>query len=73
MNDFRRTRRRVTAFANKRPLDAELELEMAAHIEMAIEENVARGMTGAEARRQAMIRFGGMELAKDRHRRREDL
>jgi predicted permease len=49
-------------------MDAELEAELAAHLEMATEENVARGMTAEEARRQALVRFGGVNVAKDRHR-----
>ena len=42
--------------------------EMAAHLDLAIEENLARGMSAGEARRQAMVRFGGMEAAKEIHR-----
>ena len=41
---------------------------MAAHIELAIEENLKRGMPAEEARRSAMIRFGGLEQAKQHHR-----
>src|ERR1700675_1504551 len=49
-------------------LDTELDAEMAAHLELAIEENLQRGMPPEEARRQALIRFGGVEQAKERHR-----
>ncbi len=59
---------RVRAFFRKPALDAELEAEIAAHIEMAIEDNLQRGMTPVEARRQALIRFGGMEPAKEKQR-----
>src|SRR6202140_5792617 len=41
---------------------------MAAHLKLAIEENPQRGMTPKEARRHAMIRFGEMEQAEERHR-----
>jgi hypothetical protein len=64
----RRPFNRVRAFLHKPPLDADLEAEIAAHIEMAIEENLNRGMTHLEARRQAFIRFGGIDQAKDQHR-----
>jgi putative ABC transport system permease protein len=49
-------------------LDHELDAELAAHLELAIEENLQRGMPADEARRQALIRFGGTEQAKVQHR-----
>src|SRR5271154_958415 len=56
-----------SSFANPN-VDRELEAEMAAHIELAIEENLQRGMPAEEARHSAMIRFGGLEQAKQYHR-----
>ncbi|MGC2617768.1 MAG: permease prefix domain 1-containing protein, partial [Acidobacteriaceae bacterium] len=47
--------RRVRAFFHKVPLDQDLDAEMASHLEFAIDENVQRGMTREEARRQAMV------------------
>src|SRR5215471_16121851 len=41
---------------------------MASHLEMAVEENLRRGMSPGEARRQALVRFGGVEQALERHR-----
>jgi hypothetical protein len=35
---------------------------------MATEENIRRGMTPPEARRQALIRFGGVQQAREQHR-----
>ncbi len=64
----RRALSRVRAFFRKPPLDADLEAEIAAHLEMAIEENLQRGLTPLEARRQALVRFGGIDLAKDQQR-----
>jgi predicted permease len=49
-------------------LDHELDAELAAHLELAIEENLQRGMPADEARRHALMRFGGTEQAKERHR-----
>jgi len=49
-------------------LDGELDAEMATHLELAVEENMQRGMSPEEARRQALIRFGGAEQAKEQHR-----
>jgi hypothetical protein len=59
---------RVWAFFHKKPLDQDLDAEIAAHLEFAIEENLRHGMTEPEARRQAMIRFGGVVQAKERQR-----
>src|SRR5438128_6482385 len=65
---LRQTLNRLRAFLRKQPLDSDLEREMAAHLELAIEENLQRGMSAEEARRQALIRFGGVQQAKEQHR-----
>ena len=65
---IRRALNRVRAFFRKEPLESDLQSEMAAHLEMAIEENLQRGMTPEEARRQALIKFGGVSQAKELHR-----
>src|ERR1700761_2626281 len=59
---------RVRAFFFKRRLDRELEDELAAHVEFAIEENLERGLPLHEARRIALASMGGLEQAKDKHR-----
>jgi len=41
---------------------------MAAHLEFAVEENIRRGMSSEEARRTAMVRFGGVQQAREEHR-----
>ena len=68
MSAVRRAVARVRSFLNKPPLDADLEAEIASHLEMAIEENLQRGLSYREARRQALVRFGGLDMAKDQHR-----
>jgi hypothetical protein len=65
---FREVLNRLRAFFRKEPLDRELDAEMAAHLELATEENLQRGLSPEEARRQALIRFGGVEQAKEQHR-----
>ena len=40
---------RVGAFFRKRRLDGELDAELASHIDMAVEDNVRRGMSPEEA------------------------
>ncbi|MGA8151856.1 MAG: ABC transporter permease [Terriglobales bacterium] len=60
-------RRLLSSFAGSR-LDDELNAEMASHLQFAIEENLQRGMNAEEARRQALVRFGGVEQARLRQR-----
>ena len=68
MSDLRRLTRRAGAFLGKRALDADLNDELAAHLEMAIEDNLARGLSPAEARRVALAGIGGLQQARERHR-----
>ncbi len=68
MGALRRSFSRLRSFFLKLRLDADLEAEIASHIDMAVEENIARGLTPLEARRQALVRFGGIDLAKDQQR-----
>ena len=68
MDFVRETLNRFGAFFRKETLDRELDAEMAAHIEMAIEEHLRRGLPLEEARRQALVQFGGVEQARERHR-----
>ena len=59
---------RILSFFGKQTRDADLEVEVANHLELAIEENLRRGMSPQEARRQAMLRFGGVQQAKEGQR-----
>src|ERR1700753_2450403 len=59
---------RLFSFFRKQQLDADLDAEMASHLEMAIAENMRRGMSEDEARRQALVRFGGVAQAKEQQR-----
>lgn len=59
---------RVRAFFGKRSRDADLEAELAAHLEMAIEDNIARGVPPKDARRVALAAMGGLQQARERHR-----
>ncbi len=68
IDSVRQGLRRVGSFFRKESLDGELNAEVAAHVEMATEENLKRGLSAEEARRQALIRFGGVEQAKERQR-----
>src|SRR3954468_24599392 len=51
--------------------DADFDTEVAAHLDMLTDEYRRRGLPGDEARRQALVRFGGpMQLKEDQHDRR---
>jgi len=59
---------RVRSFFRSDQLDHEVNEEMASHLEMAVEENLRRDMPAEEARRQALVRFGGVQQALEQHR-----
>jgi len=65
MNRLREWWKRAAGLFHKERRDAELEEELAAHLEMLVEENVERGMTAQEARRAARIALGGEEQIKE--------
>ncbi len=66
--NFRQALHRLSSFFRKEPLDRDLQAEMASHLEFAIEENLKRGLSPEEARRQALVRFGGVDQARQQHR-----
>lgn len=59
---------RVRALFQRSKMDRELDEELAYHIAMKTEENIARGMIEEEARRAAMVETGGIEQAKEKCR-----
>src|SRR5438034_2490828 len=59
---------RLRSFFRRAQLDRDLDTEMSAHLDLAIEENLQLGLSSAEARRQALLRFGGTQQAKENHR-----
>ena len=68
MDRFLQSFQRLFSFFRGTQLDRELDEEMSSHLELAIEENLRRGLSPTEARRQAMLRFGGPQQAKQQHR-----
>ena len=68
MSGLRRLVHRLWAFVRRKPLETELEAELAAHLQMAIDDNIARGLPPTEARRLALVSIGGFEQARYRHR-----
>jgi predicted permease len=68
MSEFQRWMRRVRSFFRKRALDEDLDAELAAHLEMAIEDNLRRGLSPKEARRVALAGIGGLQQAREKQR-----
>src|SRR5712671_5773726 len=68
MDSVRRAWNRVLAAFRRAPLDTDMDAEIASHLEAAIEENLRQGMTPEEARRRALVRFGGVARAMEQHR-----
>ena len=67
-DQLRRLFHRVRSLFRRAEQDRDLDVEMSAHLELAVEENLRRGLSRAEARRQALLRFGGWQQAKENHR-----
>jgi putative ABC transport system permease protein len=65
---LRQASKRVAAVFRRGPLDADLDAEIASHLDAAVEDNVRQGMPLGEARRQALSRFGGVARAMEEHR-----
>jgi predicted permease len=64
---------RAEALFGRRDGDADLDDELRAHIEMAAADNRRRGMSEAEARREALRSFGGVTQTRERFREQEGL
>jgi predicted permease len=62
---FLRLLDRLLAKVRRRDLDREVDAELAFHLEMQTEANLARGMTPGEARRAARIALGGVDQTKE--------
>ena len=59
---------RCIAFFSSKKLDEELDEEFLAHIDLATDENLQRGMSPEDARRLALLRFGGVAQIKESYR-----
>jgi predicted permease len=63
--------RRIRNLFQKARLEREMEQELHAHMELHIADNLARGMNPEAARREALLKLGGIEQTKElvRHQR----
>ena len=68
MSALREAFNRVSSFFHKPQRDADLEAELQSHLDLAVEENIRQGASPEEARRRALIRFGGIQQAREQHR-----
>src|SRR5947209_16634957 len=59
---------RLTALFRRRRLEDDLDDELRSHLEMSAELNLRKGMTAADARREALRSFGGIEQTKEIYR-----
>src|SRR5580704_3317132 len=65
MRWFDKSRMTIRSLVRRRTVESELNEELSFHLERQIAENVNSGMTPREARRTAMIEFGGVESMKE--------
>src|SRR5580693_5877030 len=68
MDSIRTLFSRIKALFNRRVRDAELDEELRAHIDLATEENVRKGMSAVEARTAALRAFGGVTQTREQYR-----
>lgn len=64
---------RLTSLVGRRQLDADLDEELRAHIDFALEENLRDGMSPQQARTAALRSLGGMTQTKEAYRTRRGL
>ena len=73
MDTMRTLLSRFAALFGKRKRDADLDEELRAHLDFAIEENQQRGMQAQAARARALKEFGGMTQTKEQYREQRGL
>src|SRR5271169_3755459 len=64
---------RLTELFRKPSRERELAAEMESHLELHIEDNLRAGMSPAQARREAVMKLGGIEQTKEDYRERRGL
>ena len=64
---------RLTALFRRRRLEDDLDDELRSHLEMSAEVNLRKGMSPADARREALRSFGGVEQTKEIYREQRGL
>src|SRR5277367_1119806 len=65
---FRSALTRIAALFRAKRLDADLDDELRSHIDLAVNENLRRGMTPQQARTAALRSFGGVTQIREQYR-----
>jgi len=65
--------RRLADFSRRRKNDSEFATELESHLRLHIEDNIRSGMTPEAARREALMKLGGLEQTKENYRDRRGL
>jgi predicted permease len=73
LDRLRSLRWRLFSLFDGRRLDDALQEELRAHIELATEDNIARGMSRKQARREALRRLGGVTQTREAYRQQRGL
>jgi putative ABC transport system permease protein len=68
MRTLRAALSRLAGILNRKKRDGELAAELESHLHLHTEENLRRGLNADDARRQALIRLGGVEQTKEVYR-----
>src|SRR5271167_659775 len=64
---------RFLSFFRKSQSERELHVELQTHLQLHIEDNLKQGMSPEEARKNALIKLGGLEQTKERMRDQQSL
>jgi len=67
INSFRTFAARLRATFSSRRADRDFQQELASHLDLLTEENIRRGLSLEEARRQARLRLGGAAQLRESH------
>jgi predicted permease len=59
---------RIVAWFRRSELDQDLDQELQAHLSLLIEENVRRGLSPEQARREALLKMGNVASLREAHR-----
>src|SRR5207249_11600010 len=73
MRTLRRFFRRLSSWASTQQDEERLQAEIEEHLAMQTSENLQAGLSPTEARRQAVLKFGGVEAIKEDYRAQKGL
>jgi predicted permease len=73
MNPFRAWLRRLAGILPTQQQELDFSEELESHLQLNIDDNLHAGMTPEDARRDAILKLGGMERIKQAHRNRRTL